>query len=197
MITVRQIERLWTAKTYRKLVAELMSARPEASVRLETALGRAVPAAALALIRLDELAQAHNPLSRKLLNVLLVGQELDGGWGDPLTTALCLRALFCGHGQGEAVQRALGYLANMQKTEGIWPREPLRRMSADAFTSAFILMQLGDHPLFREAVRLTDALDWFAHNAATLDPETAKLWDKASLRCRARTVDAAHLAVWS
>ena len=197
MITVRQIQRLWTAKSYRKLIAALMSARPEASVRLETALGRAVPAAALAMIRLDELAQAHNPLSRKLLNVLLVGQELDGGWGDPLTTALCLRALLCAHGQGQAVQRALSYLINMQKVEGIWPKEPLRRMPADAFTSAFILMQLGDHPQFREAVRLTDALDWFTQNAPRLDPETAKLWDKASLRCRARTVDAAHLAVWS
>ena len=63
------------------------------------------------MISLDELEQAHNPLSRKLLNVLLVGQERDGGWGDPLTTALYLRALLCGQGQGEAVQRALAYVS--------------------------------------------------------------------------------------
>jgi hypothetical protein len=197
MITLRQIERLWNAKTYRKLVAELLRGRPEASVRLEIELGRAVPAAALTLIRLDELAQAHNPLSRKLLNVVLVGQELDGGWGDPMVTAVCLRALLCNQGQGQAIERAMKYLATMQKAEGVWPREPLRRMPADAYTSAFVLMLLGDHPHFRDAVRLSDAIDWFAHNAATLDAETARLWDRASLRCRARTVDASHLAVWS
>ena len=57
MITVRQMERLWGGKAYEKLFRELLAARPEASLRLEVELGRSIPAAALAIIRLDELSQ--------------------------------------------------------------------------------------------------------------------------------------------
>src|SRR5687768_3742472 len=93
MFTIRQIERLWNSKQYRRLAVELLQGRPEASYRLEAEFGRSIPAAALALVRMDELAQSHHPLYRTLLNVLIVGQEADGGWGDVMTTALCVRAL--------------------------------------------------------------------------------------------------------
>src|SRR4051812_10846813 len=103
MITIRQIERLFDAQQYRRLTAELLATRAEALAELQMALARAVPVAALGIIRMDELSQAHHGLYRRLLNVVLTAQDKDGGWGEPLTTALCLRALLCGNGNGPAV----------------------------------------------------------------------------------------------
>src|SRR5688500_12363947 len=184
MFTIRQIERLWNSKQYRRLAVELLQGRPEASYRLEAEFGRSIPAAALALVRMDELAQSHHPLYRTLLNVLILGQEADGGWGDVMTTALCVRALTCGDGQGVAVERGIAYLAQLQKSEGVWPHVPIRRMPADAFVSAFVLFELGESESFRRAARLTDAVDWFNANLATLDAHTRRLWDRAVARCR-------------
>src|SRR5438874_2521767 len=118
MITIRHIERLFDAKQYLRLSHELMATRAEGLAELEPTLGRAVPLAALGVIRMDELSQAHHPLYRRFLNVILTSQEKDGGWGDPLTTAICLRALLCGNGNGPAVQGGLAYLAGLQREEG-------------------------------------------------------------------------------
>jgi len=198
MFTIRQIERLWSSKQYRRLAVELLQGRPEASYRLEAEFGRSIPAAALALVRMDELAQSHHPLYRTLLNVLIVGQEADGGWGDVMTTALCVRALTCGDGQGVAVERGLAYLAQLQKSEGIWPKVPIRRMSGDAFVSAFVLFGLGETQSFRRTSRLGDAVDWFTGNLATLDPDTRRLWDRAAAKCRTRRPRPADAAgLWS
>src|SRR4051794_25721441 len=95
MMTVRHIERLFSDQQHRRLYRELIAARPEANFALEPALGRVAPTAALALIRLDELTQGHTPLYRRLLNVVLTAQQADGGWGDLLTSAVCVRALLC------------------------------------------------------------------------------------------------------
>jgi hypothetical protein len=184
MITLRQLERQFSQHQFRRLYHELVVGRPEAGAGLEVVLSRVVPIAALAVIRLDELTQSHVPLSRRLLGVALTSQQTDGGWGDPAITALCLRALMCGGGQGAAVERGLVYLANLQKVEGIWPREPLRRMPADAMTSAFILLQLGEQEIFRRAVRFDDAIDWFALNVRRLEPQVRQLWQHAAARCR-------------
>ena len=70
MITIRQIERAWTARTYEKLFRELVSNRPEASFRFEHEQGRAIPAAAMAVIRLEELSQSHTPLAAKLVRAV-------------------------------------------------------------------------------------------------------------------------------
>jgi hypothetical protein len=198
MFTIRQIERLWKSKQYRRLAVELLQGRPEASYRLEAEFGRSIPVAALALVRMDELAQSHHPLYRALLNVLIVGQEADGGWGDVMTTALCVRALTCGDGQGVAVERGLAYLAQLQKSEGIWPKVPIRRMSGDAFVSAFVLFELGETESFRRTSRISDAVDWFTRNLATLDPDTRRLWDRAAAKCRTRRPRPADAAgLWS
>src|ERR1051326_8673746 len=109
MTTLRQIERLFNGQDFRRLCRELMSGRIEACSALDAAFSHVIPVAALGLIRLDELSQSSTPLYRRLLNVLLSGQEKDGGWGDPLITALCVRALLCGSGAGEAIGRALTY----------------------------------------------------------------------------------------
>jgi hypothetical protein len=189
MQTARQIERFWSAKQYDRLARELLAARVEASHRLTDELSRNVPAAALALIRLDELNQSHHPLTQKLIHCILSAQESDGGWGDPLVTALCLRALLCSRGQGIAIERGLTYLADLQKTappaaEGAWPSVPIRRTAEDAFVSAFILFQLADNPAFRAAVRFDAAVNWFVQNEPKLDEDTRRLWRRASLRCR-------------
>ena len=184
MQTVSQIRRLWKAHQYPRLMRELMAARPEASLRAETELARSVPCAAMIVIRLDELSQSHTSMYRRLLNVVLTAQQGDGGWGDPMTTAVALRALLSGGGQGPAVDRGLAYLANLQQDDGLWPCEGLRRMPADTLASAFVLMQLGDRSAFRRAVHFADAVECFAVRAAKLDDATRRIWTHASLRCR-------------
>ena len=197
MFTIRQIERLWNAKAFRRLAVELLIGRPEASCRLETEFARSVPAAALGLIRMDELAQSHHPLYRKLLNVLILAHEADGGWGDVMTTALCVRALACGDGHGVAIERGLAYLAQLQKSEGIWPKVPFRRMPGDAFVSAFVLFELGDQEAFRRTSRVADAIDWFTGNLATLDADTRRLWDRAAAKQTRRPRVAEVAGLWS
>ncbi|HSI35413.1 MAG: hypothetical protein ACAI43_18870 [Phycisphaerae bacterium] len=184
MQTVRQIERYWTARQYDRLTRELLKARPEASERLALELGQALPSAALAIIRLDELCQAHHPLVGKLIRTIIAAQENDGGWGDPLVSALCLRALLTNHGQGVAIERGVEYLATLQQAGGIWPSVSIRRTAEDPFVSAFILFNLADQPAFRDAVRLDDATAWFDKHWADCDPATRKLWDRAGIRCR-------------
>lgn len=198
MMTVRQIERSWNAKDHAKLFRELVAARIESSFRLETEMARAPLAAAMALIRLEELSQSHVPLYVKLLKAILASQDADGGWGEPVATALCLRALSCGRGNGLAVERGMRYLANLQKDEGIWSNLPIRRMPADPHVSAFILYQLGDNPLFRESVRFRDAVVWFEGRDASLEEETFDLWDHARRRCRVRGVQQPmDVPIWS
>jgi hypothetical protein len=187
MQTTRQIERLWSTRQYDRLTRELLAGRVENSPRLAAELSRAVPAAALAVIRLDELNQPLHPLNGVLIRTIIAAQEGDGGWGDVLVTALCLRALMCSRGQGVAIEQGLAYIANLQKDEGAWPAVPIRRTDADAFASAFVLFQLADHEAFRAAVRLDAAVEWFSRNEPNLDDVTARLWHRASLRARLRT----------
>lgn len=184
MITVRQLERLWQAGEYERMVRSCLEMRPENSLRLLGECSRALPAAAMAVIRLDELSQAHVPFCGRLVQAILASQEPDGGWGDPFTTAICLRALMCGQGDGGAIDRGMQYLADLQKTDGLWPKAPIRRLPADGFTSAVILHQLADDFRFRQAVRLGDAFAWFEANERTLDGETARLWRILSTRQR-------------
>jgi hypothetical protein len=194
MITLRQIERLWEHRQYDRLIVELLGNRAEDSARLRTCLSGSLPAAALALIRLEELNQSHAPLSQKLIRRLLVSQGADGGWDDPLLTALCARALVATGGQGVAIDRALAHLADLQKSEGIWPKEPIRRLAADAYVSAVILYQLGSNSQFRQSVRLSDAVAWFDSTEEVLDHHTQRLWELASLKCRVRHIQS---LVWS
>ena len=184
MTTTKQLERMFKDGHYRRMYQELVSGRPEVQMGLDAEFARPVPLAAWGIIRLDELTQPHVPLYRRFLNVILTAQQSDGGWGDPLITALCLRALFCCQGQGSAIDQGIQYLASMQKTRGIWPREPIRRMPADPLVSAFVMLQIGGDEAFRSAVRFDDAVDWFAANEQALDPNTARLWSHAMSRCR-------------
>lgn len=195
MMTVRHIERLWTSKSYAKLLDEMLVARGEAAFRTRVAGNPTVVAAAAAMIRLDELNQSHTPLFSALLRSVLSFQEADGGWGEPMTTALCVRALSISQGAGIALDRGLDYLATLQQPQGLWPNVPIRRMPADPCASAFVLLLLGDHAEFRRRVRVQDAVAWFLANAATLDDDSRAVWERARLRCRignAKSIPAHH-----
>jgi hypothetical protein len=197
MITVRQIERLWDAKHLRQLARELLRGRPEASERAEGDLARVAPAAAMGLVRLEELTQASVPLHERLLQIVLRSQEADGGWGDAMATAVCLRALLCGCGDGLAIERGLEYLANLQRSDGLWPLVPFRRMPGDGYVTAFVLIQLGAEPRFRHSVKLTDATEWLEQNARQMDPDARRLWTHARFRCRVPQALTGPLPAWS
>jgi hypothetical protein len=182
MITVRQIERLWYAKAYDRLLQQLVAPRPEGSDQLLSHLSGSLPAAAMAVIRLDELAQSFAPIYGELIRTILRAQRPDGGWGDVMTTALCLRALFCGNGNGQAIDQGVSALAALQKSEGIWPAIPARRMPVDAFASAFVLHRLGDVEPFRQSVDMASAIKWFEINDPALDEQTRRLWAHARRR---------------
>lgn len=185
MLTVRQIEKMWQSDQHKKLLGELVAARAEGSGgELAFESGHALPAAAMAILRMEELSQAHMPLYSRLLRVILTAQDADGGWRDPLTTAFCVRALTCGAGAGAAIERGLSYLADLQKDEGPWPAGPLRRMPADAHATAMILLVLGDHAGFHLAVRVSDALDWLEGADDQLSESTRQVVALAEMRCR-------------
>jgi hypothetical protein len=183
MQTVKQIERLWNARQYGRLFRDLIANRPESSFPLGIDTPTSAVAAAIGIIRLDELNQPHVPLYGTLVRAIVASQEKDGGWGDAIVTTLCLRALMLGRGSGEAIQRGLKYLADLQKSEGAWPRIPFRRMEGDACVTAFVLYELGDEPRFRQSVRFDDAVDSFAASDHSLDPEARRLWERAQMRC--------------
>jgi hypothetical protein len=134
-----------------------------------------IPAAALAMIRLEELNQSHAPLYARLLRKVLAGQESDGGWGDPLATALVLRALLGCDGTGPAVDGAIDYLAALQKENGTWPCEPFRRMPPDVFVTTFIIHSLGGELRFQMAIR-TDASLEYLDRHATEDASAGRLY---------------------
>lgn len=176
MITVRHLERLWQARSFPRIVEMLLSLRPEFSLRLQSELNSPSAAAALAVLRLEELGQSYVPLCQKLIRSILASQQSDGGWTDPIATAICLRALLSGQGNGIAIDRGLSYLAALQRAEGIWPAGPLRRLPADAFTSAFLLLSLGESNRFHEMANSSRALAWFEQHESELDPDASKLW---------------------
>jgi hypothetical protein len=161
---------------------DLLAARGEASPAIMSELSRPVPAAAMVMIRLEELGQAHVPLFSKLLKTVLAVQNADGGWKDPLTTALVLRALRLTSGAGPAVDRGFQYLAQLQKDDGLWPAEPIRRMAGDPFVTAWILFHLGNDATFRRAIRLDDALAAMELLEPSLSPEAKRLWARVNRR---------------
>ncbi len=182
MLTVRHLEREWNAGSYRKLMAELLSARGEATPRLMQELAKPSAVAAMVMVRLDELGQSHAPLFSKLLWTVLAAQESDGGWSDPAVSALALRALSLTNGQGPAVERGLAYLAALQKDNGLWPAEPIRRLPGDAFVTAWILFHLGNNPSFRRLVQYDDALAAMELMETGHSPETKRLWSRVNRR---------------
>jgi len=159
--------------------------RPEASGRLAAELSHALPAAAMVVIRLDELNQSHLPLCRRMIRTILAPKRPTGDWRRDdhghLPSRFALRQ-WRRRGHHPRAQ----YLAALQKPEGAWPRFPSAGSPPDAFVSAFVLFHLIDQRCFQSAVNIDSALNWFHQNAAQLDPETSKLWRSIQLKRIAR-----------
>jgi hypothetical protein len=182
MLTVRHLEREFNSGAYARLMRDLLAARGEASPAILASLSRPVPTAAMVMIRLDELGQAHVPLFSKLLKTVLAAQQPDGGWKDPLATALVLRALRLTQGAGESIDRGFRWLADLQKDDGLWPAEPIRRMAGDTFVTAWILFHLSNDPVFRRVIRHTDAQAAMELLEPTLSSEAKRLWARVNRR---------------
>lgn len=198
MLTARYIQRLWDAGKHDRLLQELITPRVEAVAADELTHNTIASAAALALVRLDELHSPHALICGDLIRALIATQKSDGGWGDVATTALCLRALSLQDGHGPAIAGGMAYLAALQQPAGIWPKLPIRRMPEDALVSAFTILQLGDNDLFRATVRIDAAFAWFDSHRWMLEPAALSLWDHARLRVPAKiTTRAVAEPSWS
>ncbi|MDW8263074.1 MAG: hypothetical protein RMJ35_11160 [Phycisphaerales bacterium] len=181
MTTIRQLDRLWNAKEHSRLVAEIAVGRPELLAVARHLLGP-VAAAAVGVIRLDELGQAHQPLSGRLIRTLLASQHEDGSWGDLAVTVLALRALRCGGGSGQAVQRALDFLQSQQELTGGWPYQPVGRMPPDPLMTAFVLLTLADDPMIAARLSFPAAAAWLRGQLARLDAPIRRLAERAIRR---------------
>jgi hypothetical protein len=194
MMTVRQIERLWDERQYLKLARVLLDVRtdidPEIVPRLTASStpgqsASAVPAsAALSIIRLDELNQNARPICPRLVRAVIATQHPDGGWGDVAVTVLALRALRCAGGDGEAIARGFSFLATLQKDDGSWPAEPIRRLSGDPSMTAFILLHLAVDPSFAAAGDVDAAVAWLRRRREEMDAPARRQADRAAARCR-------------
>jgi hypothetical protein len=181
------IERTYAARDFSRLLHDLTSHRADALIQWDRQAARPILAAAMGAIRIEELSQAHHPFCGKLLQVVLGAQEADGGWGDPLTTALCLRALLSSRGNGLAIDRGLVYLASLQQDDGAFPAGPFRRMPADAHATAALLYLLAEYSAVSEVVKVNAAADWLDAHIPAMTDATRVLWRHGSLRCRQRT----------
>jgi len=197
MLTVRHLEREWNARAYGRLMRDLLSARGEATPKLVTDLAKPAASAAMIMVRLDELGQAHVPLFTTLLRTVLAKQDADGGWGDPVTTALAVRALRLSNGNGLAVDRGMKYLADLQKENGLWPSEPIRRLEGDPFVTAWVLFNLGGDPSFRRVVQYDDALAAMELMEDAHTPETRRLWARVNRRQLIRRPAEPAPTIWS
>jgi len=184
MTTPRLLERLWNERKYPQLIDLLRAGRADLDPAVATRLTGPTAAAALAVIRLDELGQSLHPFASVAIRALIASQQPDGGWGDLAVTAMALRALRCSRGTGHVVTRGMQFLAAMQKPAGAWPTEPIRRLPADPALTAFILLHLaGDGDLARLA-RVDEALDWLHRHRCEIAPETRPWVDRATARWR-------------
>lgn len=166
MLTVKYMERLWNLRAYSRLIDELCTGRAEAVGGIRQLINGPIAAAALIVIRLHELLQSHQPFASKMIRFLVSSQASDGGFDDVVSTALVIRALSSDQGQGSVLDSAIHFLDLLQKEDGQWPREPLRRMPGDPAVTAFVLLQLIESRLpqsepliYRTVHRITDEQD--------------------------------------
>ena len=76
MTTVRQMERLWNARSFSRLLRDMLANRVDGMFALEAEMNIAPAAVAAAIIRMDELGQAHLPLATTFINFLLTKVQI-------------------------------------------------------------------------------------------------------------------------
>lgn len=166
MLTIRQVERLWNLKAYKRLIDELSAGRAEAVGGIRQLLDGASAAAALTVIRMTELNQSYQPHVGKMVRFLLAAQDREGSFGDAVCTALAVRALATGRGAGAAMEAGLRYLDRLQRDDGEWPREPFRRFEGDPAVTAFVMLQLVESRLDAARTLVNRTLDRLAAEPA-------------------------------
>lgn len=182
MLTVRQIERWWRGGGHERILSELSAGRVEATGEVKTLLVGPVSAAALAVIRLDELNQSAHPLASEFVHYIITHENAAGGWADAATTALCVRALSCSRGHGVVIDRGLSALAASQRPDSLWARTSGNRIAeGDLHVTAFIVVQLVNAGV-RGAVRIEDALAAIDATDRAAEPGLMRLRSHAAHR---------------
>jgi hypothetical protein len=166
MLTSKQIERLWQQHDFRKLVVMLTAGRAEfpADVVAEFA-EHPVAAASLAIIRLNELHQARSPVVQRLIEFIIGQRDPDLLWGNLTLSCVAIRALLANSTTITQAQRSLAVMAPMQKEDGSFPAQPIRRLSGDPATTALVVALLGNDESFVAAVDINNALVWLSRYA--------------------------------
>jgi hypothetical protein len=101
------------------------------------------------------------------------------------------------NGNGDEIHRGLGYLAALQRSDGAWPRIPIRRTPGDALVTALVLQQLGADERFRGQIRFNEAIAWMETEESSMDPEVRRLWESVRRRVRLQTYKFERLGVLS
>ena len=171
MLTHRQIDRLWEQQDFRRLFIGLAMGRAEFPAEVVSELSdHPVATAALAATRLSELNQLNTPIFARLISFVISQRGEDLMWGSTMLTALCLRALagsclLQNRDDEERLRESSAELARLQKDDGSFPAEPVRRLVGDPATTAFIVAVLGDEEPFSDLFEINDALQWLVCNA--------------------------------
>jgi len=171
MTTIRQINGLWSEGRTRQLVAELTRYRPDFPPTLIDALAsNPLAAAALAMIRLQELDQTllatYDGLKRKLLDA----QENDGSFGSIAVTVLACRALLTEASASESLRKGLEYLSLTQREDGGFPIDAPRRLPADLMNTALCIYHLSRDDRAKRALRFEAAGRWLADHRMDASP---------------------------
>lgn len=163
MTSVRQIDGLWSEGRTRQLVTELTRFRPDFPASLIDSLSSsAVVAAALAMMRLQELDQTLFASYEGLERKLLASQAEDGSFGSIPVTALACRALLVEPTSSEALRKGLEYLGSMQREDGSFPIDSPRRLPGDLLTTALCIYHLSRDDRAKRALRFELAGRWLA-----------------------------------
>ncbi len=171
MLTMKQAERLWQLKAYERLTDELCTGRAEAVGGIRQLLHGPLVAASLTVIRMGELHQSHQPFVSRMVKFLIASQQADGGFGDAVITALAVRALATDSGAGSGLEAGLTFLDHLQRDDGEWPKEPLKRLPGDPTVTAFVLLQLVESRLPKAEKLVHRAIDRMTGDDAKPAPE--------------------------
>jgi hypothetical protein len=187
MTTARQIQKLWQTNDYKRLVRLCLEARADALEPILPMLSGPVGSAALALIRLTELSPFPTPMHAGLAQVLANHQRENGGWGDPVLTAVAVRALLSAELQRDRASAGISHLGRLQRDDGLWPAGESTRLPGDPVVTLFVLLQLGVEAAFRFVTRVDRAIEAIdAH--PSLDASSRRALTIARLRSTTASV---------
>lgn len=171
MTSVRQIDGLWSEGRTRQLVTELTRFRPDfPASMIDSVSSSPVVAAALAMVRLQELDQTLLASYEGLKRKLLASQAADGSFGSIPITVLACRALLAEPTGAEALRKGLEYLGLIQREDGGFPVDELRRLPSDLLATALCIYHLSRDDRAKRALRFEAAGRWLADHRMDASP---------------------------